>query len=76
MEQNSFEEQKMRLINEFAKERERLQMDAKEKDHDIEVKKEQWLNERNDVVEQLKREFKEKFRLQENKHQVCSIYIL
>lgn len=72
MEQMSFEQQRQRLIGEFASERDRLYMEMKEKEEIYDNTKENLLKERSEMIEQVKRDYNEKLKIQEIKHQVKS----
>lgn len=72
MEQMSFEQQRQRLIGEFTSERDRLYMEMKEKEEIYDNTKENLSKERSEMIEQVKRDYNEKLKIQEIKHQVKS----
>lgn len=69
-EQRTFEEQKTRLTSEFMNEKHRIFAEIKDKEHEFEKRKEELIFDKNDVVHHLKKEFKERIIMLENKNQV------
>lgn len=72
-EQKSFEEQKTRLVGDFAIEKDRLVNELRQKELDFEVVKEKLVQDKKDIVEHLNRELTEKIRMIEKRHQVLTL---
>lgn len=70
--QKSFEEQRSRLISDFAMEKERLLNELRQKDLDTEVLKEKLVQDKKDIIEHLNREFTEKIRMIDKRNQVLT----
>lgn len=75
MEQMTFEQQRQRFVSEFSAERDRLYMEMKEKEEIYDNTKENLLKERSEMIEQVKRDYNEKLKIQEIKHQVKMLFI-
>lgn len=67
-EQNSFEEQKVRMALEWNSERERLVAEVKAKEREFEARKDSLVDERKVMVEQLRAEYKEKTKQMMDQH--------
>lgn len=75
--QKSFEDQKSRLLADFAIEKNRLQSEIKQKELEYERQKDQLVGDKDDEIHHIKRDFKERFCQIENKNQVfIKIYFL
>lgn len=70
--QKSFEEQKSRLLADFAIEKSRLQSEIKQKELEYERRKDELVGDKDDVIHHMKRDFKERLSQIENKNQVIS----
>lgn len=69
MDQENFEKEKLKLLNDLNNEKERFMNEIKEKEENYEKQKELILKEHSEEIEHLKNDFNEKFKSQENKHQ-------
>ena len=69
-ERKSFEQQRHRMIHDFESEKDRIYAEMRDKEHNYEVKKEELLNEKMEILEDTKATFKEKLKQRESKHQV------
>lgn len=67
--QNSFEEQKIRLMLEWNGERERLHHEIKEKEREFEGRRESLVRERNEMLDQLRNDHKDKVKALSEQHQ-------
>ncbi|XP_055706440.1 centrosomal protein of 131 kDa [Phlebotomus papatasi] len=68
-EQKSFEEQKARLLLDFAAEKERILAEGREKEQEAEQRRETLLRERSDIIDQVRRDQKDKQKILEEQHQ-------
>ncbi|GAB0097121.1 Centrosomal protein of 131 kDa [Sergentomyia squamirostris] len=68
-EQKSFEEQKAKILLDFAAEKERLLSEAREKEVEAEHRRETLLRERSDMIDQVRRDQKDKQKMLEEQHQ-------
>lgn len=69
IEQKSFEEQKNRLIAEFAAEKERMHTECRQKEAEFDARRDKLLQDRKDIVAHLNRECDEKIRMTEKRSQ-------
>ncbi|XP_055693677.1 centrosomal protein of 131 kDa [Lutzomyia longipalpis] len=69
MEHKSFEEQKAKLLLDFAAEKERLLVEMREKDAEAEQRRETIIRERSDMIDQVRRDQKDKQKILEEQHQ-------
>lgn len=70
--QKTFEEQKSRLISDFAIEKDRLVNELRQKDMDFERFKEKMVLDKKDIIEHLNQEFTEKIRMIDKRNQVLT----
>ncbi|XP_059608319.1 centrosomal protein of 131 kDa [Phlebotomus argentipes] len=68
-EQKSFEEQKAKLLLDFAAEKERLLVEARERESEAEQRRENLVRERSEIIDQVRRDQKDKQRILEEQHQ-------
>lgn len=73
--QKSFEDQKTRLILDYSAEKDRLHSEMRHKELDFERRSAEFLADKNDMIQHLKREFKDRIGIIENSNQV-KIYTL
>lgn len=69
-ERKSAEQQRLRMIHDFETEKDRLYAEMREKEHQFEMKKEELMNEKMELLEDTKETFKEKLKQRESKHQM------
>lgn len=69
-ERKSAEQQRLRMIHDFESEKDRLYAEMREKEHQYEMKKEELMNEKMEMLEDTKETFKEKLKQRESKHQM------
>lgn len=69
-EQKSFEEQKNKLLTEFAMEKDRLLNEQQQKEYDLGVQRDKFIKEKKELVEHLNRECNDKIRMIEKRNQV------
>lgn len=69
-ERKSSEQQRLRMIHDFETEKDRLYAEMREKEHQFEMKKEELMNEKMEMLEDTKETFKEKLKQRESKHQM------
>lgn len=70
IEQKAFEEHKSRLLSEFGMEKERLQNEKHQKEIDSELQREKMIKDKKELIEHMNREFNDKVRMMEKRHQV------
>lgn len=68
-ERKSAEQQRLRMVHDFESEKDRLYAEMREKEHQFEMKKEELMNEKLELLEDTKETFKEKLKQRESKHQ-------
>ncbi len=69
-ERKSAEQQRSRMILDFESEKDRLYSEMREKEHQFEMKKEELINEKMELVEETTESYKEKLKHRETKHQM------
>ncbi|KAL7052730.1 hypothetical protein ACKWTF_004984 [Chironomus riparius] len=69
-ERKSSEQQRIRMIHDFEIEKERLYSEIREKEHQFEMKKDELINERIELLDDAKESYDEKFKQRESKHQM------
>lgn len=69
-ERKSAEQQRMRMIHDFELEKDRLYAEIREKEHHFEMKKDELMNEKMEILEDAKESFEEKLKQRESKHQI------
>lgn len=69
-ERNSFEQQRLRMINDFETDKDRLYVEIRDKEHQFEMKKEEMIHEKLELLDDTKTTFKEKLKQRDIKHQV------
>lgn len=73
--QKTFESEKSRLLNDFQINKNRYQEEMKEKELEFQRHKEELIFDKNDIIHDLKIEFKERIAIIENKNQVSVNFI-
>jgi 5-azacytidine-induced protein 1 len=73
-ERKSFEQQRIRMIHDSESEKDRIYAEMREKEHQFELKKEELINEKLEMLEDTKNTFKEKLKMREQKYEV-SLFI-
>jgi 5-azacytidine-induced protein 1 len=68
-ERKSAEQQRMRMIHDFEQEKDRLYAELREKEHQHEMKKEELVNEKMELLEDAKESYEERMKQRESKHQ-------
>lgn len=69
-ERKSAEQQRLRMVHDFESEKDRLYAEMREKEHQFEMKKEELMNEKMELLEDTKETFKEKLKQRDSKHQM------
>lgn len=69
-ERKSAEQQRLRLIHEFEMEKDRIYAEMRDKEHQYELKKDELMNEKLEILEDTKETFKEKLKQREAKFQM------
>lgn len=69
-ERKSAEQQRSRMVQDFEGEKDRLYAELREKEHQFEMKKEELMNEKMEIVDEIKDSFKDKLKQRESKHQM------
>lgn len=69
-ERKSAEQQRLRLVHNFESEKDRLYQEMREKEQHLEMKKEEWNNDKMESLEEAKELYNEKLKQRESKHQM------
>lgn len=75
IEQKAFEEHKIRLVSDFNAEKERMHNEKQQKEIDLEMQREKMSKDKKELIDHLSREFNDKVRMMEKRHQVSYIFV-